>query len=93
MNTTMNLYVGKTTKPYFDQILACSKMNKESVSSIIGRAMKYYQQDLNGEIPLIADKKYWKKAINNMSISDAIEMNTLICKLNIMLMEKCKTQK
>lgn len=93
MVTSINLYVNKDYKPYFDQIVACANMNKENVSTLIGKAMKYYQEDLNGHVPLIADRKDWKKMIKNMTSEDAIEMNRLICDLNGMILEKCKVPK
>lgn len=75
MTNLFNLYVSNLNSEAFSTLQGMANMGSESLATLIGRAMRYYVNDLNGEPHLILDKKLWNKRLDKMSHDELLENN------------------
>ncbi len=86
----INLYESKKYQEYFDQLRVISESNEKSLSGAIGKAVKLYVQKMSDKVPLVADKEDWEKILDQMSKEELLQMSTLICELNNIIIQKCQ---
>ena len=87
---TINLYQSKKYQEYYDQLRVITESNEKSFSSAIGKAVKMYVNNISNNKPLIADREDWEGILNGMTREEKLQMSTLICELNNIIIRKCQ---